>query len=377
MIRITGKIPLTIYPSFWILALLIGILSGGGFFQIFLWMGIVLVSVVVHEFGHALSGILCGQKVQIELWAFGGLTYHQGKELNKLQEFFIVVMGPFFGFLLAMTALLAMGFVPAEYVNVHFALFALLWANVFWTVANLLPVHPMDGGKILGIICESIFGRQGFRYSFLVSAFCAFALFILCLSYRAVIPACFFLLFTYESYKEFKRLRGVLHPKQEQAVLDEMHKAQKEWQEGSQEVAIDRLKKVTSSIQGENSALDALYQLAKYYNMKEEYEKAYNALIKAKEYLSVDGNLLLQYAAYKSKRYEEAILAGKKAFLEEANSDAAVLNAFASAQLKHFQEAINWLQYVKEMGVLDFKKVLQSEDLDPIRSDPAFLRFSK
>ncbi len=53
--HIRGKIPLTIRPLFWVLAGLIGFLQGGSFSGAILWVAIVLISLLFHEYGHALS----------------------------------------------------------------------------------------------------------------------------------------------------------------------------------------------------------------------------------------------------------------------------------------------------------------------------------
>jgi stage IV sporulation protein FB len=55
MLRIPGKIPIAISPAFWIFAALIGYLNSQSFIGTIIWIGIIFVSVLVHEFGHALT----------------------------------------------------------------------------------------------------------------------------------------------------------------------------------------------------------------------------------------------------------------------------------------------------------------------------------
>jgi hypothetical protein len=98
MIRIPGRIPVSIYPTFWIVAALIGYVNSMSWMGTLIWMGIIFVSVLFHEFGHALTAVMFGKNPRIELVAFGGLTYHEGENLPFWKQFFIVLDGPLFGF---------------------------------------------------------------------------------------------------------------------------------------------------------------------------------------------------------------------------------------------------------------------------------------
>ncbi|MBS0653626.1 MAG: stage IV sporulation protein FB, partial [Verrucomicrobia bacterium] len=60
MITIPGKIPISIYPTFWLFAALIGYMNSMSLIGTVIWIGIIFVSVLFHEFGHALTA-----------WAFG------------------------------------------------------------------------------------------------------------------------------------------------------------------------------------------------------------------------------------------------------------------------------------------------------------------
>src|SRR3972149_11388238 len=100
MIRIPGKIPIIIHPTFFIIAALIGYINSFSLIGTLIWIGIILVSVIIHEFGHALTALIFGQKPRIELVALGGLTYHEGGGLPYWKQFIIVFDGPLFGFFL-------------------------------------------------------------------------------------------------------------------------------------------------------------------------------------------------------------------------------------------------------------------------------------
>ena len=78
MMIIRGSIPIAIHPYFWIFSALVGWLYGQNFWGMLIWIGIIFVSVLVHEFGHALMAVAFKQKAKIQLAAFGGLTSYDG-----------------------------------------------------------------------------------------------------------------------------------------------------------------------------------------------------------------------------------------------------------------------------------------------------------
>ena len=98
MIHIPGKIPITIRPFFFLTAGLIGFLNSRSLVGTLVWIFVIFISVLVHEFGHGLTARAFGLKPRIELVALGGLTYHQGDKLPFLKQFFIVLNGPEFVF---------------------------------------------------------------------------------------------------------------------------------------------------------------------------------------------------------------------------------------------------------------------------------------
>ena len=75
-------IPVRVSPLFFLTAALIGFLWSNTLMGTLIWMMIIFVSVLVHEYGHALTAKAFGQSPRIELVAFGGLTIPQGKRLS-------------------------------------------------------------------------------------------------------------------------------------------------------------------------------------------------------------------------------------------------------------------------------------------------------
>ncbi len=138
------------------------------------WAGAVLVSILVHELGHALAYRCFGQGAHIVIYHFGGLAipevWGRRVSLRPLQRMLVSAAGPLAQLALAATIVIglrAAGYsvpFPIEAIGeplglyegeriVPRSLFAfvlfMLWVNVFWPILNLLPVPPLDGGQIV------------------------------------------------------------------------------------------------------------------------------------------------------------------------------------------------------------------------------------
>jgi len=110
----------------------------------------VTVSLLAHELGHALVARHFKLQPHVMLTGLGGVTGHE-RATRPRDDALIVAAGPFAGFALAALcyALLRYVDMPAGPVRMVLANLALL--NVFWSVFNLLPMWPMDGGQLLRI----------------------------------------------------------------------------------------------------------------------------------------------------------------------------------------------------------------------------------
>ena len=166
-----GSIPLRIQGSFFIMTLMLGF-SEGEPVKLALWMAIVLVSVVIHELGHALMGKAFGLEPSIVLHGMGGLTSFNGgrAELSTARSIAISVAGPFAGFLFASVVYLAQraGLHPVHPIARH-AVWMLYIVNVVWGIFNLLPMLPLDGGNVLRAGARAITKDHGEKIARVVS----------------------------------------------------------------------------------------------------------------------------------------------------------------------------------------------------------------
>ncbi len=189
------RVPVIIRPSSWImLALLgggLGISSGADISGVLIFMVAGMMCLLVHEFGHALSGRALGSgEPSIEIAGMGGATYTPYPPRTRMGYFFMVLAGPLASLLLGilcgfMMGLLHLGNPMAGIVISIFeplgisigdwayiplieaieteklSLFALqcyytmFMICIYWSIFNLLPIFPLDGGKLLGTILDN------------------------------------------------------------------------------------------------------------------------------------------------------------------------------------------------------------------------------
>jgi len=176
-------IPIRVSGWFWVGAALLGwgiclSLARGDQRQLLqylvIWMAAVLVSLLVHEMGHALAYRWFGQSAQVVLYHLGGLTIPTawgGRGARRpSQRLFVSAAGPLaqLGLAAAIVAVFKLGgyAVPFPLASVGTALglyegepipsrflfalvFFLLQVNIFWPLLNLVPVPPLDGGQIV------------------------------------------------------------------------------------------------------------------------------------------------------------------------------------------------------------------------------------
>src|SRR5262245_12231288 len=144
-------IPVIIDPSFlFICALLAYSRLSAPAFLIEL-LAVILVSILVHELGHALVVRSFGMSPQILLYSMGGLTsWRDEKGISHAKHIAVSLAGPFAGFLFYGIVSLSYLVLPdlfADHLG-HQTYRDLQFVNLRWGVFNLLPILPLDGGNV-------------------------------------------------------------------------------------------------------------------------------------------------------------------------------------------------------------------------------------
>lgn len=373
MIEIPGRIPLTIHPFFWVFAALIGWLSSGTMIGVLMWIGIIFFSVLFHEYGHALAALIFKQKARIQLVAMGGLTLFDGPKLKFWQQFLITLNGPIFGFLLFLGASFLLQFHWSA--SITYLLKMTQFANLFWTVVNLLPVLPLDGGQLLRIVLEACFGIKGFKASLLIGAILSALLALYFFLLQAFLVGSFFFLFAFQSFDSWRKSRFASGGDRDESNRELMIQAEAALEENRPSDAKRILEEVRSKASGGLLA-DAAAQYLAFMDYKEGKRKeAYDLLLAIKERLSDDALCILHELAAEQKNFPLVIELSTSCYQIAPTQKSALSNARAFAAVNQPQPAGGWLQTAWQFGNLDLNGVLQEECFQKIKDDPQFRAF--
>lgn len=131
-------------------------LRAGGLPAIGGWLIAVVVSFLVHEFGHALVARRFRLSPQVYLHGWGGLCAHERAARDR-DDALIIIAGPLAGLALAAVVAIVRGVFAGPIHQSPFLYFLIdsLWfINFYWSLVNLLPLFPLDGGQLfrLGLL---------------------------------------------------------------------------------------------------------------------------------------------------------------------------------------------------------------------------------
>ena len=204
-----------------------GIKSRQDLLMVLLWIIVLFVSILVHELGHALtSRKMTGVTPSIKLWGMGGLAY-PNTQLTRKQSFWVTWAGPlaglgFFG-LIVLTCCAIYGFAIGTDLTmillfpsretytvlakmndpVLYMLKDLLRVNFWWSLMNLLPVFPLDGGQIYASIERS--PKKVWTVGMVTGALVAVAALLFL---QQLFITILFGYFAFQNYKRLEHLKG-------------------------------------------------------------------------------------------------------------------------------------------------------------------------
>jgi Zn-dependent protease len=235
-------IPVRVHPFFWVVTLILG-LSGRGKvppLEAVTWVGVVFVSILVHELGHAFFQRRYGGNPWITLYGFGGLASCRDCDRSPRRQIIILLAGPLAGFLLAGAIIIGLraaghgvevtvasilfrwdeagpqlkllpSFVlygadferfPSSALNI--AIGQAMFVNVLWGFVNLLPIYPLDGGQIARELFTLGNPRRGVVMSLQLSIGAA----VLVAAYGVYLQSLFIaLMFGFLAYGSFQALQ--------------------------------------------------------------------------------------------------------------------------------------------------------------------------
>jgi Zn-dependent protease len=181
-------IPVRIHPMFWLVGVFLGwnAARAWGMEYLAVFIACMLVSILVHELGHVFMGRVFGAQSHIVLYGFGGLAVGSLQVRGTWRRIAVLLAGPGAGFLLyglTRLTLIVAGPSLASYLDpearpnpVAETFVFLLWMNLVWNILNLVPIWPLDGGRVVGEILMRWMGEQGLRISLTISIILAVGL---------------------------------------------------------------------------------------------------------------------------------------------------------------------------------------------------------
>ncbi|MCH9625456.1 MAG: hypothetical protein S4CHLAM123_06300 [Chlamydiales bacterium] len=377
MITIPGKIPVSIRPLFWVVAFFIGWMWTFTLTGALLCLAVILFSVLLHEFGHALTAVCFNQKTRIELAAFGGFTYREGPKLKLWEEFLVVLNGPIAGFFIFLASYTLYRYVHIQNEMLLFTVKFAFIANLFWTIINLVPVLPLDGGHLLSIILEAIFGFKGVKMAIIAGIVIAISISILFFVMGMFLIGALFLILTFESFRSLQYYKIFSEKDRDASLQLLMKQADAEFQAGNAESALSKLSEVREKTQEGILYTLATQEMAEIYKNQEQYEKGYELLAPIKKSLSGDSLALYHFLAYMNSDFHTVVKIGSKCFQDNPSYDTALINALAYGMLAKPEPAVGWLECSLREGLPSVSQAVKREEFDPIRQDPRFISFQQ
>ncbi len=112
--------------------------------------------VFIHELSHTLVANVLGYKVkEIEIFPLGGVVKLEHiLGINPKHEILVAAAGPLSNLILSMTAY----FIVNQYNILNNYIIYFIYANAIIAVTNLLPILPLDGGRICRAYISYIIG---------------------------------------------------------------------------------------------------------------------------------------------------------------------------------------------------------------------------
>ncbi len=190
---------LSVHPLTFIFAIISIILGYGFYFAVY------ITTALLHECGHIFYAQGIGYKCDsISIAPYGATTIYRLKGISVKDEVYLCLCGPLVNVFLCIIVVASWWFFPITYAYTE----VILTANIIMLIINLLPVSPLDGGRILRLILESIFSKKAaYICRLTLSVLCIVGL-ILCFIFALnnislLIFALFILVSLFEKEREF------------------------------------------------------------------------------------------------------------------------------------------------------------------------------
>lgn len=333
------NIPVYIHPTFWVFILLFTRIYEHPNLESLILGGVVTFSLLVHEYGHALTAAYFGAAPTINLEAFGGNAQYNGYGITHKQKFIITFNGPLLeSSLIALSYFFLKSGVFAHSYYMQYFLQATMQLNIYWCLLNLIPIAPLDGGQMLRYLLERRFGEKGHRASLVIG-----------LTAVAVIAPYLFLhnqfffgvLLLVFGFQNFQMLRGIGVTLKGSTPYSSYVKSVQAIDNNDLENAKKILKKLLKS-KDNKIKHSATESLAKVYLKENNSQKSYELLLKSDHEQLREGKCLLCKLAFERKNYELVGKYSRDIYEIDPSYETALLNSQAFAHLNNHVYSEGW-----------------------------------
>lgn len=367
-----GKVTLRAEPFFWFAMALFGASLGrGSARESFAWGAVIGLSVLLHELGHAAVCLLCGSGADIALQGFGGST--RARDLDRIGTWWrraaLDLAGCAAGFAAAAAAagVLYAGASPEarRLASMFFAV------NLWFSIFNLLPVSPMDGGKLVAGLLSARWGERGRRAAHGFGALAGAAAALYFYRVEAFFGALLCGAMAAGEVRALKRSLAMTPADSDPAITAELPRAVALWEAGRRAEAIAALTALREKAKAGLTFEAATLQLAVFLYVSGEAEKSY-PLFKSVDESEMPPAAKHAYAdaALRREDFETALRLGRMNFHDAPGADTALAAAIAAAGLRDARETASWLKTALRHG-LDRAR-LRAREFDPVRGSEEF-----
>ncbi|MEM9343106.1 MAG: site-2 protease family protein [Pseudomonadota bacterium] len=169
-------VPVQIGPSIVFLALIFVSFSSDpvDLYYNVIFLGLVVISIYLHELGHAWGCLVQGVAVRrVMIYGGGGFCEH-ARPASAREDELIVAMGPLVN--LAVWAIAGLATPLMVDGDLAWAVQTLSWLNLYLAIFNMIPVMPLDGGRLFHLCMLRLFpGPIALRVAGGVGLLCALA----------------------------------------------------------------------------------------------------------------------------------------------------------------------------------------------------------
>lgn len=143
--------------------------------QIEVYLALMLFA-IIHEIGHLLMGIILGfkpKKIEILPVGVSACFYMNSKDYNKkvicaniltIKKLCITIAGPLTNFMIAII------FCLFNIKILGISREQIVYANMLIGIFNLIPIYPLDGGRIIKSLVHLFKGlKKSYKYTYIIS----------------------------------------------------------------------------------------------------------------------------------------------------------------------------------------------------------------